>query len=450
MKNSDTPKTIHFVALGCAKNRVDTEVMAGLAIREGLRLVPAPEDADILVVNTCAFIESAKTESIEVLLEMAGKTKARGGILVAAGCMAQRYADNLADEMPEIDYIVGTGNVESLIEIVAGRAERITVRKEPDHFLQGSKTPRFVEPSAASAYVKIADGCNRQCAFCAIPGIRGRAHSREIGVIVEEVQRLVAQGIQEINLVAQDTSAYGRDLKDGTDLVGLLEALGADTDAAWIRLLYLYPDAVGDPLIETIARLEQVVPYVDMPIQHAADPMLTRMRRGHKSKLLRERITRIRQTLPNVFLRTAILVGHPGETTNDFDTLCRFVEWAKFDHLGVFRYSPEEGTAAFSFDGVVSKRDSYNRHRRMMALQRRIAKERKKRLIGRKLPVLIEDFADEDGYVRVGRHIGQAPEVDGLTYVVSSDAPPKAIIECEVTEAGDFDLVAAPVNSDAK
>ncbi len=438
------PKTIHFISLGCAKNRVDTEVMAGMAVNTGLRIVPTPEAADVLVVNTCAFIEKAREESIDVLLETAAKVKANGGILVAAGCMAQRYAETLAAKMPELDYIVGTGNLEALKGIIAGDAERVTVDTAPNHFLQGRDTPRFVEPFAASAYVKIADGCTRKCAFCAIPAIRGKARSRPVDVIVTEVQALQREGIKEVNLVAQDTSAYGRDRKDGSDIVTLLEALTADTDISWIRLLYLYPDEVSDDLIKTVARLDRVVPYFDMPIQHAADSVLKRMRRGHGIDLLKQRIKRIRRFVPDAFLRTAVLVGHPGETAADFEALCRFIEWAGFDHLGAFRYSPEEGTVSLSYSDTVSKKDSYNRFRKLMSLQRRIARTKKQHLIGKKLPVLIEDTADDAGYVRMGRHIGQAPEVDGLTYVVSTDAPPKTVIDCLVTEVGDFDIIATP------
>jgi ribosomal protein S12 methylthiotransferase len=439
------PKTIHFVSLGCAKNRVDTEVMAGIAVKTGLKIVASPTDADVLVVNTCAFIEKAREESIEVLLEMAETVKAREGVFVAAGCMAQRYAEALAEEMPELDHIIGAGNIEALRDIIAGTADRITVNDGAAHFLQGRDTPRFIEPTTAAAYVKIADGCARKCAFCAIPAIRGKAKSRPIPLIVEEVQALAARGIREVNLVAQDTSAYGRDRGDGSDLTGLLQAISTDTNIDWIRLLYLYPDAVSPGLIDAVATLDKVVPYFDIPIQHASDHMLKHMRRGHGQTHLARLVTRIRKTIPEAFLRTAVLVGHPGETEGDFEALLSFMTWARFDHMGAFRYSPEEGTAAFALGETVSKKTSYNRFRKLMALQRRIGRTEKKRLIGKQLPILIEDFADDTGYVRVGRHLGQAPEVDGVTYVVSSDAPLKSIQACRITEVGDFDLVATPI-----
>ena len=440
-----TQRTIHFVSLGCAKNRVDTEVMAGIAVENGLQIVSAPEEADLLVVNTCAFIERAREESVAVLLDMARIGKARGGIFIAAGCMAQRYAQSLAEEMPELDYLIGTGDVATLSDIIAGTAERCSVGREASHYLQGRDTPRFIEPTAASAYIKIGDGCTRKCAFCAIPSIRGKARSRSIGDIVEEAGRLVDAGIREINLVAQDTTAYGRDLGDDTDLVQLLTVLNDETDVPWIRVLYLYPDGVSDRLLRAMASLERVVPYLDMPIQHASDPVLKLMRRGHRGELLERRVTRIRKLLPNAFLRTAVLVGHPGETDDDFRALLDFVEWARFDHLGAFRYSPEEGTHAAALSPLVPGNVSYNRYRKIMSVQRKLSKKRKKSLVGETLPVLIEGMADDDGYVRVGRHVGQAPEVDGVTYIVSSEAPPKTIITGRVIQVGDFDLVVTPV-----
>jgi ribosomal protein S12 methylthiotransferase len=438
-------KTIHFVSLGCAKNRVDTEVMAGIAVRTGLRIVPRPDEADFLVVNTCAFIDKAREESVAVLLDMAAVVKARGGIFIAAGCMAKRYAETLAAEMPELDHLIGTGDLDALADIIAGTADRIRVRPEASHFLQGRDTPRFIEPTAAAAFVKIADGCSRKCAFCAIPGIRGRAKSRPVEVIVEEVKQLAAAGICEINLVAQDTTAYGRDLGEDADLTQLLHALHDETTIPWIRLLYLYPGAVDDALLETISSLERVVPYLDIPIQHASDTVLKQMRRGHDAARLKEEITRIREQVPGAYLRTAVLVGYPGETAADFQALLRFIEWAKFDHLGAFRYSPEEGTHAFDLTPRVSKRDAYNRYRKVMALQRKIGRRKKRSLLGQALPVLVEGAADDEGYVKVGRHIGQAPEVDGVTYIVSSDAPTKTILNARVTKVGDFDIVVEPV-----
>jgi ribosomal protein S12 methylthiotransferase len=438
-------RTIHFISLGCPKNRVDSEVMAGIAAAAGLEIVAEPEDADIIVVNTCAFVEGAREESVDALLEMARhRVSGRARLLVAAGCLSQRYAEELAAEMPELDHLIGTEHPERLDEVISGTAPRLIVGA-PAHFLQGADTPRFLEPGTPSAYVKIGDGCSRRCAFCAIPGIRGRARSRSIPSVVAEARSLAERGVRELNLVSQDTSAYGRDLEDGTDLVALVRALGGVDGIAWIRLLYLYPDAVSARLLEEVARSEKVVPYLDVPIQHASGPMLRRMRRGHGPARLEGLIERIRRIVPGAFLRTAVLVGHPGESDADFAALLDFLERARFDHLGAFRYSDEEGTAAHGTGPAVSRRDSYGRWRKVMALGRRESRRRNRALKGTALEVLVEGFADQEGYVLVGRHPGQAPEVDGVTYVASSEARPGEIVRVRVTRGGDFDLVAEPI-----
>lgn len=442
---SPKQRTVHFVSLGCAKNRVDTEVMAGIAVSEGAKIVADPEDADVIVVNTCAFIEKAREESVEVMLDMARFAR-EGKILAAAGCMAQRYGESLATELPELHHLIGTDNLDALREILRGSKQRVFVGAS-GHYLQQKDTPRFMEPGAFSAYVKIADGCNRKCAFCAIPAIRGKARSRSIEDIAAECTKLAEAGIQELNLVAQDTGAYGRDRDDGAGLNDLLSALNDISKIRWIRLLYLYPDAVDDTLLKTMASLDKVVPYLDIPIQHASADMLKIMRRGHGPSALLGLVLRIRKHLPDAFLRTAVLVGHPGEKDSDFEQLLHFMQEARFHHLGAFRYSPEEGTASFGAAFPVSARDSYNRYRKLMALQRRIGKTRNRELLGQIVEVLVEGAADDAGYVRVGRHAGQAPEVDGVTYLVSSSAGPGNIVRAKVVQAGDFDLVAESLES---
>lgn len=416
--------------------------MAGVAREQGLEIVSNPEQADVVVVNTCAFIESAREESVDTLLEV-NNMRGRGPLktLVSAGCLSQRHGAEIGREMPEVDYVIGTGNPESLAEILKGTAKRIDVGP-PGHFLQTASTPRFLEPGSRSAFVKLADGCSRKCAFCAIPGIRGKAHSRPLDDIVSEAESLAQRGIVELNLVAQDTSAYGLDLRDGTDLSRLLGRLDQVEQIRWIRLLYLYPDSVSDRLLDIIARGEKIVPYLDVPIQHASDVMLKRMRRGHGKKTLEALVTRARERIPNVYLRTAVLVGHPGETAEDFEQLLEFLAWARFDHLGAFRYSDEEGTPSFGTGPTVGKRDSYNRLRKVLALGRKISMEKGRRLRGKTVEVLIEDAADEDGFVLKGRHRGQAPEVDGCTYVVSTSARLGEMVSCRVTESDAFDLVA--------
>lgn len=438
-------RTICFISLGCAKNRVDTEVMAGIAIEQGLRLVAHPSDADIVVVNTCGFIQSAKEESIETLLEL-GRYKREGRLqyLVAAGCLSQRYGEELARDMPELSHVLGTSYPDWIGRIINGTASRLEVGAA-GHFLQDKNTPRFIQGKSSCSYVKIADGCSRRCAFCAIPLIRGKAKSRAVDDIRREVEKIAASDIKEVCLVAQDSSAYGRDIDDGTNLITLLTTLNAASGIAWIRLLYLYPDPVIHQLLDALPDLPKVVPYLDIPIQHASDAMLKMMRRGHRASTLRRLMKRIREQTPEVFLRTTVLVGHPAENESDFEALVEFLHEFEFDHIGAFRYSPEEGTRSYSSRPLVPPGVSYRRYRKVMALGRRISKRRNRALKGELLDVLIEGFADSDRFVLVGRHQGQAPEVDGVTYVVSSTALPGDLIRARVTKTDAFDLVVEPI-----
>ena len=418
--------------------------MAGIATREGLRLTADSRRADIIVVNTCAFIESAKRESIEVLLQMARhRVEGRARYLVAAGCLAQRHGFELGEQMPEISHLLGTGRTARFGRIIAGRAPRYQIGPA-GCYLQGRTTPRFGEPGAVSAFVKIADGCSRRCAFCAIPGIKGRAQSRPVDDIVREARQLGRRGVKEICLVAQDTAAYGRDLPGGQELAGLLRALDAVETIDWIRLLYLYPDTVDKRLLRSMRESPRVVPYLDIPIQHASGAMLRRMRRGHGPERLRRLFETVRERIPGAFIRTTVLVGHPGESERDFAELMRFLQWAEPDHLGAFRYSDEQGTASYATGPAVAPRLSYQRLRQVIALGRRISRERNRRLRGERIEVLIEGTADERGWVLVGRHPGQAPEVDGATYVVSCQAQRGDRISGRVIKSGPYDLAIDP------
>jgi len=438
-------RTIHFLALGCPKNRVDTEVLAGFAARAGLGIVGEPARADVIVVNTCSFIESAREESIAALLDMARfKRDGRCRLLVAAGCLAQRYGAELAAELPEVDAFLGTAELARLGDVLERKTDRVLVGPAA-HYLQRAGTPRFLEPGAPSAYVKIADGCSRRCAFCAIPAIRGPERSRPIDEIVAEASLLAAAGVVELNLVAQDTSAYGCDLGGGADLVALARALEAVDGVRWIRLLYLYPDGVPDALLEAMAGSEKLVPYLDVPIQHASAAVLRRMRRGHGPAALERLVARARRIVPGAFLRTAVLVGHPGETASDFDALLAFVRAAAFHHLGAFRYSAEEGTASPRSGAPVPKRASYDRWRRVMGAQRTIARRLNRAMVGTEIDVLVEGVDDDRGYVLCGRHRGQAPEVDGVTYLVSCQARRGDIVRARVIDSSDHDLVAEPL-----
>ncbi len=367
-----TNKTVHFISLGCPKNRVDSEIMLGTAHGEGFQHVPDAANADVIVVNTCGFIDAAKQESIDTILEMA-EFKKSGSCkkLVVTGCLSQRYSGDLASGLPEVDHFLGSSDMPKIRHVLQDRAERMLVGNPAD-WVVSADDPRTLSTRGASAYVKIAEGCNRQCSFCVIPNLRGKQRSRSIDDVVREVERLVDQGVLEVNLVSQDTIAYGRDLKeDNINLTKLIERVADVRGLKWLRVFYLYPEKMEDGLIELIADHPTVVPYVDMPLQHAADGMLRRMRRGHGGKRLYDLVERMRTRIQGLTFRTAFIVGHPGETEAEFQELCDFVTWAQFDRVGVFRYSDENEAHAFGLEGKVSAGESYNRARKLMGLQRK-------------------------------------------------------------------------------
>ena len=433
------PTTFHVVSLGCPKNTTDAEIMLGHAHARGLLPVADPSDADVIVINTCGFIEPAKKESIDTIFQLASlKDSGRCQRIVVAGCLAQRYAQQLAEQIPEIDFLVGTGDVLHVADAIEGRGNRVHVGPAQG-FLADASTPRLRASTRPSAYLKIAEGCDRRCAFCVIPHIKGRHRSRSIDDIVSEARKLVDDGVLEINLVSQDTLAFGRDRNERlSDLVARV----ADIEGLrWVRVLYLYPDELDDALLDLLANHERVVPYVDMPMQHASDGVLKRMRRGHGEKRLRGIVQRLRERIPDVALRSAFIVGFPGETDAEFRELVSFVRWAAFDHVGVFRYSDEEDTVAMELQGKVSARTSYNRFRRLMSVQRKIARAHNLRRVGKRLQVLVEGPSEEHAWVLVGRHAGQAPEIDGQVLFTDSDVAPGELWWAEVEQATDYDLV---------
>jgi ribosomal protein S12 methylthiotransferase len=435
-------RTIHFVSLGCPKNRVDSEVMLGVAVRAGLRHVAHPEDAEIVVVNTCGFVADAKRESIETILRLAAlKTQGACRTLVVAGCLSQRYPDELAEQLPEVDHFLGSSDILKLEHILGGDSERMLVGS-PGQWLMRSSDPRILSTRGASAYVKLAEGCDRRCAFCVIPQLRGRQRSRTPDDLVREVEQLASAGVLELNLVAQDTVAYGRDLGGSIRLAGLVARLAETPGLRWLRLLYLYPEELDAALIELLADHPRVLPYIDMPLQHASDAMLRRMRRGHGSSRLRRVVERLRTHVPNLVLRTAFIVGHPGETEQDFRELCDFVRWGEFERVGVFRYSDEPGTESHDQGGHVSARISAARARQLMAIQRAISRHKNRALVGLDVEVLVEGPSAQSDLVFVGRHPGQAPEVDGCVYLSGGPAQPGRLQRARVTHARDYDLVA--------
>ncbi len=443
-------RTVHFVSLGCPKNRVDSEVMLGVARGAGFDHVDEASDADVIVVNTCGFIGEAKKESIDAIFEMAHhKETGRCQKLVVSGCLSQRHPEDLAREMPEVDHFLGSSDMLKLGRVLQGGADRMLVGTPADWLIDAS-APRTLSTPRGSAYVKIAEGCDRTCSFCVIPQLRGGQRSRRVTDVVAEVMRLVDAGVKEINLVSQDTIAYGRDLPAGerADLPELVRAVAEVPGVVWVRLFYLYPETLTAPLVELIASHPRVVPYVDMPLQHAADGMLKRMRRGHGGARLRKVVSELRARVPGLTFRTAFIVGHPGETAEEFEELCDFVKWAEFDRVGVFRYSDEESSRSFTIEGKVPARTIAARHRKLMTIQRKISQKKSESLLGRELDVLVDGPSDEHEYVMMGRHAGQAPDIDGQVYLSGGEAQPGEMRRVRISQSSDYDLVGELIDDD--
>lgn len=438
--------TIFFVALGCAKNRVDTERMVGLAERLGLQLVESAAKADVIVVNTCGFILSAKEESIDTVLELAEHKAERCRKLIVAGCLAQRYPEGLAAEMPEVDHFVGTGDLPGLESILGGSDLRLAVRP-PQSGGDEERFPRALSAMPPSAYLKIAEGCDRQCAFCIIPRLRGPQRSRTVSSLSEEASSLARAGAKELVLVAQDTTAYGHDLADGARLPALLQSLSSVEGLRWLRLLYAYPSEVDEALIQAMAGLPRVVPYLDLPFQHVDDLVLRRMRRGYQGAQVRALLARLRQAVPGIHLRATLLCGHPGETEAAHRALVELVREAELEHLGVFPFSAEDDTHAATQPDQVPTSLAEERAEEIMEVQRAISRRKLRQLRGRELEVLVEGTSDESEYLLQGRHAGQAPEVDGVVFLADCEAKPGELIRVRVTDSADYDLVAVPAET---
>jgi ribosomal protein S12 methylthiotransferase len=444
--------SIHFRSLGCPKNQVDSEVMLGSLALAGYGLAERLEDADVVVVNTCSFIESARQESIETILEVAElRETGRLRALVVAGCLPQRYPNELAKELPEVDAFVGTGEFPRIAAILddalAGGRGGVYVEAGRTHLARETE-PRLLVGSPHSAYLKIAEGCDRVCAFCAIPGIRGRFQSRSLESLVAEARQLAHAGVRELNLVSQDSTSWGKDQPAGPTgrprLDGLLCALDELEDAdglEWVRLLYVYPSAVTDGLIDVLARGRRVLPYVDVPLQHASDRVLRAMRRGTSADRQRRLVERLRDRIPGVAVRTTFIVGFPGETDADFEALCDFVREMRFDRVGVFRYSDEAGTAAHALPGKVPKRVARERHRRLTSLLRDLQREQLGALVGSEVEVLV----DAGGRDRaVARMRSQAPEIDGQV-LLRGGAVTGALLRARIVGTRGADLDAVPL-----
>ena len=454
---------IYFVSLGCPKNQVDTELMLGQVQAAGHALVDAPEAADVIVVNTCAFIDAAKEESVDTILEMAQHKQTGAQKLVVTGCLAQRHADELAKDIPEIDHLLGSSDYPSIARALEARPAaparprtgkgRGKARALP--VIQVAETPRYIHEHDAprvrigarhSAYVKIAEGCDRPCAFCIIPKLRGPQRSRAIDDIVAEVRGLAADGVVEVNLIAQDLTRYGWDAGSSPEtratLAQLLRALGRLDGVSWIRLHYTYPSAFDDELIAAIAAEPKVVKYIDVPLQHISDAMLKRMRRGHSGRVTRELVAKLRARIDGLVLRTTFIVGHPGETAAEFDELCAFVDGAKFDRAGAFTFSIEPGTVSAILPHRVDPEVAAERQQTLMEIQRRNSRARHEAMVGREIEVLVEGTSSESEYLMEGRWYGQAPGIDGVTYLSDGRVAPGSLVRARVTQASDYDLAA--------
>ncbi|MBI4908989.1 MAG: 30S ribosomal protein S12 methylthiotransferase RimO [Acidobacteria bacterium] len=436
---------VGFVSLGCPKNLVDSEVMMGQLSVHGHSITPNPDDADIIVVNTCSFIDPAKQESVDTILEMAEyKRTGRAQKLIVAGCLVERYRNDIQAQIPEVDHVIGTNEIEKIASLCGPSDATAPNPLEP--YLYHDLTPRLRATPRHYAYIKIAEGCDHPCTFCIIPQFRGNFRSRRFESVISEATRLFSEGVRELNLIGQDTTFYGEDLdlKDGLSV--LLDRLARIPQAQnnWIRFLYAYPNRVTQKLLDTIAAHPNLASYIDMPLQHASANVLKRMKRGANGDIFLKLLDRIRRTIPGVTIRTSFIVGFPGETEQDFDELCQFVQAARFDRLGVFTYSDEETSKSFHLDGKVDKRTITNRKRRLMAIQRKISKAANRRLIGQEIPVLLEGPSEETELLWQARMQGQAPEIDGVCYINDdneTEMAPGQMRLMRVTEAHDYDVV---------
>jgi ribosomal protein S12 methylthiotransferase len=474
-------KRIGFVSLGCPKNLVDSEVMMGLLDQAGAEMTNLPETADILVVNTCSFIDKAKQESIDTILQMAQhKVSGKATKLIVAGCLVERYRDEIRQSIPEVDAVVGTGELEAILAAAGFAAPSVPdqpqlfsilpsgspSRAEGDlresqgrfaradwegaqaalpQYLYDHTTPRLRATQKSSAYIKIAEGCDHPCSFCVIPNLRGKFRSRRFESVVAEAEQLVAQGVRELTLIGQDTTCYGEDLgmKDG--LAQLLDSLARIPDLTWLRFLYAYPNKITGRLLETMARHDNICKYLDMPLQHASGAVLKRMRRGGNAEIFLKTLERVRSTVPGIAIRSTFITGFPGESEADFAILSDFVRAAQLEWLGVFSYSDEEGSGAFHLGDKVPTRTIEARRRSLMRQQQSISRKNRAAQVGRRFDLLVEGASEETPLLWEGRTQHQAPEIDGKVYINDfgpfDQLDPGQFYQCEITESQDYDLV---------
>ena len=483
---------VHFVSLGCPKNRVDAEHMLGLSIEGGHVVVEDPEDADAIIVNTCSFIGEAKKESIESVLEMGALKQQTGAKLIVSGCMAQRYVGELEKELPEVDAFLGTSDYQKIGDVLAGlgvgappppRKKRslnilngtsaddglradvlpdlpqapedssalvVIDNENKNHvttdlqFVAGCDLPRKNSMPKYTAYLKIAEGCDNACAFCIIPTLRGKQRSRPIADLVREAERLAAEGVVELNLIAQDLTGYGHDLPGRPTLAQLLDALGAVQGLRWVRCMYMYPRTLSDHLLKAMDTVSNALPYFDIPTQHGSDRMLLRMKRGKDQKKLGALLTDVRTKVRNAVLRSTVIVGFPGENDDDFQKLMDFAGEVRFERLGVFKYSDEEGTAAYDLDEKLPYATKRARYDKLMRKQRKIHEENNARLKGTIHEAIVEGVSEEHEWVMKGRLWSQAPEIDGITYFnTTRELKAGDVVYVEIVDVKDYDVVGA-------
>src|SRR5882724_1802547 len=437
---------VGFISLGCPKNLVDSEVMMGLLAREGYELTPRADEAEILVVNTCSFIEPAQKESVDAILEMAEHKKfGAAKKLIVAGCLVERYRDQILQQIPEVDAVVGTGEVERIIEAVEGDLKVLPA--QPPAFLYHDLTPRIVTTPKHQAYIKIAEGCDHPCTFCIIPQLRGKFRSRRFESVVREAENLAASGAREVTLIGQDTTSYGEDLGLRDGLAQLLERLAQVEDLLWVRFLYAYPNRVTQKMLETLAAHDRLAKYIDMPLQHASRNVLARMKRGSHGDAFLKLLERIRATIPRVALRTSFIVGFPGETEADFQELYDFVAAAKLDWMGVFEYSDVDNAGSVPLDGKVDAETINDRRNRLMALQKKISRENLRKLKGRTETALVEGLSKDNPLVWEARLESMAPDIDGKLYLTDIELPDGEVaasgdvVSVEITKTDAYDLI---------
>ena len=455
IKKLGSDQTVFFTSLGCSKNLVDSQVMLGHLGLGGFEMTDNPADATVIIVNTCSFIDAAKQESIDTILDLAdykNLEKGRCEALVVAGCMAQRYALELEKDLPEADLIIGTGEYNKIVPLLVALREGKLESKshvEIPRFIHTEYDPRLNTGPSYMAWLKISEGCNRNCTFCIIPTLRGKLRSRTVESLVEETKNLVSAGVKELNLISQDLSDYGVDLSDENNIKNLLQGLEAVEGVEWIRLFYFYPDELTDEVIEVIRKSKKVCSYLDMPVQHFSDGVLRRMNRRITGREIMGRVKRLRERIPGMVIRTSVIVGFPGETEEDFEALLEGIKLAKFDHLGIFRYSDEEGTPAYKLHPKVDSALIDSRFDRLHEAQREVVREKNTHMLGKTVQVLIEGEHPETELLIQGRFEGQAPDIDGHVLINDSNGNVLNVgdlANVKITEVLEFDLIGEVVD----